>query len=137
MTRPETTGRVVGSSAIVSCPGRRRTNEGRAGYPGTYEDADPVDIRLSLLRIGDIIIGGVNAEVFTMIAQRLKAESPYKHTMMATLTNGSAASGYIPNDSAFGYQTFEVLSSRLKPGCAETAIVDGLLDLMAETDAGR
>jgi hypothetical protein len=27
--------------------------------------------------------------------------------------------------------TFEVLSSRLKPGCAEGAIVNGILDLMA------
>jgi hypothetical protein len=29
--------------------------------------------------------------------------------------------------------TFEVLSSRLQPGCAESAIVDGLLDLMAQS----
>jgi neutral ceramidase len=36
--------------------------------------------------------------------------------MMATLTNGRANSGYIPNDAAFAYQTFEVLSSRLQPG---------------------
>jgi hypothetical protein len=28
--------------------------------------------------------------------------------------------------------TFEVLSSRLQPGCAESAIVDGVLDLIAE-----
>jgi hypothetical protein len=80
--------------------------------------------------LGDVAITGVNAEVFNTIAQRLKSESPLKHTMMATLTNGSAPSGYIPNDAAFGYNTFEVVSSRLKPGCAETAIVDGLLDLI-------
>jgi hypothetical protein len=134
MERPLTEGVIVGDSTSVSCPGRRRTNEGRAGYPGTYEDADPISIRLSLLRIGDAMIGGVDAEVFNMIAQRLKAESPYKHTMMATLTNGSAGSGYIPNDAAFGYETFEVLSSRLKPGCAESAIVDGLLGLIAEAE---
>jgi hypothetical protein len=135
MERPLTEGVIVGESTSVSCPGRRRTNEGRAGYPGIYEDADPISIRLSLLRIGDAMIGGVDAEVFNMIAQRFKAESPYKHTMMATLTNGSAGSGYIPNDAAFGYETFEVLSSRLKPGCAESAIVDGLLGLVAEAEA--
>ena len=33
----------------------------------------------------------------------------------------------------FGYNTFEVLSSRLKPGCAEDKIVNGLLDLMDES----
>ena len=47
------------------------------------------------------------------IAQRLKNESPYKATMLATLTNGSARSGYIPDDASFGKYTFEVLSSRL------------------------
>lgn len=52
--------------------------------------------------------------------------------MLATLTNGMARSGYIPNDAAYGMYTFEVLSSRLEPGCAESAIVDGILDLMTE-----
>ena len=86
--------------------------------------------------IGDTVIGGVDGEVFTAIAQRFKAQSPYKHTMMATLTNGMARSGYIPSDAAFGYETFEVLGSRLKPGCAESAIVDGLLDLIDGAEGG-
>jgi neutral ceramidase len=125
---------IAGAQRVVRCPGRRRTDEGRAGYPGSYVDADPVEIRLSLLKIGDAVIGGVDGEVFSAIAQRFKAESPRKHTMMATLTNGMARSGYIPSDEAFGYHTFEVLGSRLKPGCAENAIVDGLLDLIAEAE---
>ena len=135
LERPVTEARISGAQTSVTCPGRKRLDKGRAGYPGVYEDADPVSIRLSLLRIGDTVIGGVDAEVFTTIAQRFKRESPFKHSMMTTLTNGIAGSGYIPNDAAFGYNTFEVVSSRLKPGCAETAIVDGLLDLIEKTDA--
>ena len=77
-------------------------------------------------------ITSVNAEIFNYIAVRLKNESPYTRTMMATITNGTARSGYIPNDAAYGFQTFEVLSSRLKPGYAESAIVNGLLDLINE-----
>lgn len=130
LERPATSAPIVGAQKTVSCPGRKRTDTGRAGYPGTYVDADPIPIHLSVVMLGDVAITGVNAEVFNTIAQRLKSESPLKHTMMATLTNGSAPSGYIPNDAAFGYNTFEVVSSRLKPGCAETAIVDGLLDLI-------
>jgi hypothetical protein len=53
--------------------------------------------------------------------------------MLATLTNGSARSGYIPDDASFGKYTFEVLSSRLQPGCAESAIVNGIIDLIAQT----
>jgi Neutral/alkaline non-lysosomal ceramidase, N-terminal len=123
---------IYGAQKTISCPGRERTNSGRAGEPGSYKDAAPVEIKVSLLKVGDIAIGGVNAEVFNLIAQRLKKESPYTHTMMATLTNGMARSGYIPNDAAYGMNTFEVLSSRLKPGCAETSIVNAILDLMSE-----
>jgi hypothetical protein len=134
MDRTESNAKVYGAQKTVTCPGRERTDSGRAGNPGSYKDGNPVDIRLSLLKVGDISIGGVNAEVFNLIAQRLKKESPYARTMMATLTNGSARSGYIPNDTAYGMYTFEVLSSRLKPGCAETSIVNGILDLMAESN---
>jgi Neutral/alkaline non-lysosomal ceramidase, N-terminal len=125
---------IDGRYEIASCPGRNRLDSGRAGAEGQYEDAAPVEIRLGLLRLGDIMIGAVNAEVFNLIAQRLKSESPFAHTMMATLTNGMARSGYIPNDAAYGMTTFEVLSSRLKPGCAESAIVNGILDLIAESN---
>ena len=134
LERPVTSARIQGAQQTVTCPGRKRLDKGRAGYPGTYEDADPIGLRLSLLKIGDTVIGGVDGEVFTTIAQRFKRESPFKHSMMTTLTNGMAGSGYIPNDAAFGYNTFEVVSSRLKPGCAETAIVDGLLDLIDKVD---
>lgn len=128
--RKDTTAALSGSFATVTCPGRERTNQGRAGFEGTYKEGSPVEIRLGLLRIGDVMIGAVNAEVFNLIAQRLKRESPYAATMMATLTNGSARSGYIPDDASFGKLTFEVLSSRLQPGCAESAIVNGILDLI-------
>ncbi|HEY6340320.1 MAG TPA: neutral/alkaline non-lysosomal ceramidase N-terminal domain-containing protein [Bryobacteraceae bacterium] len=131
MDRMESGARIYGAGKTVSCPGRDRLDTGRAGSPGTYKDAAPVEIRLGVLTIGNIAIGAVNAEVFNLIAQRLKKESPYAGTMMATLTNGSARSGYIPNDAAYGMYTFEVVSSRLQPGCAETSIVNGILDLMA------
>ena len=125
--RTDTEVRVSGSQKTIQCPGRERTNDGRAGSEGTYKEAGPVEIRLGVLQVGDVMIGAVNAEVFSPIAQRLKRESPFKATMMTTLTNGSARSGYIPDDASYGKYTFEVLSSRLKPGCAESSIVNGLL----------
>lgn len=135
--RTESDGQIFGAQKTISCPGRERLDSGRAGFAGSYKDAAPVEIRLGLLRVGDIFIGGVNAEVFNLIAQRLKRESPYARTMMATLTNGAARSGYIPNDTAYGMYTFEVLSSRLQPGCAETSIVNGILDLIANATVNR
>ena len=125
---------IDGALQTVTCPGRRRLDTGRAGYAGTYEDADPIPLQLSMLRLGDVYIGGVDAEIFNPIATRFKAASPHANTMMATLTNGSARSGYVPHDAAYGQYTFEVVSSRLKPGCAETTIVDGLTDLIEEVE---
>ena len=133
MKRMETNPEIFAARKTITCPGRRRLDEGRAGYPGTYEEADPVEIKLGLVVIGDIAFSSVNGEVFSPISTRLKKESPYANTMMSTLTNGFARSGYIPNDAAFGTYTFEVLSSRLQPGYAESAIVNGLLDMMYES----
>jgi hypothetical protein len=56
------------------------------------------------------------------------------NTVMVTLANGMANSGYIPDDAPFGAYTFQVLSSRLKPGCAETAIDGGLRELLVAND---
>ncbi len=133
MERTDANIQIRGQQKTISCPGRQRLNTGRAGFEGSYKDADPVEIRLGLVRIGDIVIGGVNAEVYNPIAVRFKKESPTARAMMATLTNGSARSGYIPDDASYATYTFEVVSSRLKPGCAETSIVNGLLDLEEAT----
>jgi len=121
---------IRGAHAVLTCPARRRTDSGRAGYPGTYVDAGEVSMRLAALRIGDVYIGAIDAEVYSGIGLRLKRESPFKHTMLATLTNGMAPTGYIPSEDAWGRNVFTVLSSRLKPGCAEAGIVNGIVDLM-------
>ena len=78
--------------------------------------------------IDDIALAGVSGEVLTMIGQRLKKESPFNFTMMVTHANGSV--GYIPNDAAYEQPSYEIKSTRFKPGCAEGAIVNGLLDMM-------
>ena len=82
--------------------------------------------------IDDIAIAGCIAEIFSMIAQRFKRESPVGLSIFVSMANGIGNSGYVSNDAAFGFQTFEVLSSRCKPGYAESSIVNGLLDLIAD-----
>ena len=125
-TAPEAT--IRGAQQVATCPGRR-VEPGptpRADYK--FTDADAVPIRLGLLMIDRVALAGVSGEVFTLIAQRLKKVSPFSQTVMLSHTNGS--SGYIPNDAAFDPVSYEVTASRLKPGCAEDAIVNGFLDLM-------
>jgi hypothetical protein len=84
-----------------------------------------------MIGIGDIALTAVNAEIYTLISQRLKKNSPMANTVVVTLANGRANSGYIPDDASFGHETFQVLGSRLKPGCAEQSIANGLDDMVA------
>jgi neutral ceramidase len=121
-----------GAQKTLTCPGRQRTNTGREGAPGAYQDGDPVNFRLGLLGIGGTALTTVNAEVYSLIGQRMKKQSPMTNTVMVTLANGRANSGYVPNDTAFGAYSFQVLGSRLKPGCAEQGIAGTLADLVAQ-----
>ena len=129
--RSRSSARIFVGDTTVTCPGRVRTNAGREGEPGTYADGEPVIIRLKLIVLGDIAYCVINGDAYSKIAQDLKKEAPYNFTLMVAHSNGRANSGYIPTDDAFGRFTFQVLNSNLYPGCAERAIINGFLDLMA------
>ncbi|KPF81730.1 hypothetical protein IP70_23815 [alpha proteobacterium AAP38] len=120
----------------ITCPGR--VPKGHPIMPGginetpEYADADPIEIKLGMLRIGDVHFGSVNAEVYNEIGMRLKRQAPVSKLMIVTLANGLAASGYIYSDAASERRTFQVLSSRLKPGCAEDKIVEANLKMISD-----
>jgi hypothetical protein len=118
---------IRGSQRVITCPGRRVEPGQLPRTDYKFEDADPVNIRLSLLRLNDVVLAGVSGEVFTRIYEHLKEYSPL-NTVMVTHANGS--SGYIPSDDAFDQISYEITASHLKPGCAETGIVGGLLEMM-------
>ncbi len=114
---------------VITCAGKKldpasKPGEGRV----SFLDADPVNIRLSLLKLNHVVLAGVSGEVLTRIGQRLRRESPFRHTLMTTHTNGS--SGYIPDDAAYQQASYEIQVSRVKQGCAEDSIVNGFIDLL-------
>jgi hypothetical protein len=121
--------RITGMQSLVECPGKRTVQNPGRGREYKFEDADPVSIRLSLLVVNDIAITGVSGEVLTNIGLRLRRESPFNRTIMVTHCNGS--SGYLADDAAYGQVSYEITVTRAKPGCAEDAIVDGLLEMMS------
>jgi neutral ceramidase len=122
--------RIWGKQEVVTCPGRKPEPGPLPRKDYKWEDSDPVSIRLALLMINDIALAGVSGEVMTMIQRHLRNESPFSRTIMVTHTNGS--SGYIPDDAAFDQVSYEITTTRLKPGCAENAIVSGFLHLMEQ-----
>ncbi len=121
--------RLRAAQRVIQCPGRRLTPDSKPHENKiAFADADPVDIRVSLLRIGPVVLAGVSGEVLTQIGARLKRESPFSHTFMVTHANG--ASGYIPDDAAYAQVSYEIWVSRLKPGCAENGIVNTFLEML-------
>jgi neutral ceramidase len=124
--------RIVTAQQTVSCPGRKFVQGPHGRRDGHFEDSPPVDIRLSLLRINDIALAGVSGEALTMIGQHLKKDSPLANTIMVTHCNGS--SGYLPDDAAFARVGYEVQTTRVAPGYAEKAIVNGLLEMIRSTN---
>jgi hypothetical protein len=131
--QPVESARIWADQETITCPGRIRLdadNPARENvFPG-YKEGPDVNLKLGLLRIGDIHFATVNGEVYSQIAMRLKANAPASKTIVVTLANGSANSGYIYSDEAYSHLTFQVIGSRLKPGCAEKRIVSTALDLM-------
>ena len=91
-----------------------------------------MQIGLSLIMLDDIPVCGVASEVYNPIAVELKQKSPYARTMMTTVTYGFGArgGGYMPDDESYGAEVFEVLGSRFKQGYAQSAVVNGLLDMI-------
>lgn len=128
---------ISGASRQFSCPGRERldlANPARENVNPGYKDSDPVNIKVGVLRIGNINFVGVNGEVYSEIGMRLKKESPQPNTLMVTLANGAANSGYIYSDAASKNLTFQVIGSRLKPACAEDNIVSNAVAMIGEAN---
>jgi len=121
--------RIYSCDTTVTCPGRTRTNFNREGFAATYTDGNQVNIGLKLLVIGSIAYAVMGGDPFSRIKEQLMDEAPFNHTIMVVMSNGLGG-GYIPTDDAYGMNTFQVLGSRLKPGCAERAIINGFLNLM-------
>jgi neutral ceramidase len=126
--------RIAGAQKTVTCPGRTRTNTGREGTPGEYKDGPDVNHHLGILGLGTTVIATSDGEIFSYIGLQVKKESPLTNTMFVELANGGqgAGPGYVPNDAAYGEQTFQVLGARDKEGCAERAIVNEITDMVTD-----
>jgi len=122
-----------GGFESFNVPGRIRKdadNPARENvFPG-YADGPDVTIRVGLLRVGDIHFVGVNGEIYTNIGLGVKRASPASKTLVVSLANGSAGSGYIYSDDAYHHLTFQVIGSRVKPGFAEKGIISHAVDLV-------
>lgn len=77
----------------------------------------------------DVAIVALPGEIFVELGLALKKASPFKHTFIAELSNGSI--GYVPNKEAYPQGNYEVVSARCEAGSGEQ-LVEIALKLLGE-----
>ena len=98
-------------------------------------DQPAVELKLQAVRIGDLGITALPAEVFGITGLKIKAQSPLPHTFNIELANG--AEGYIPPPEQHvlgGYTTWPARTAGLEVQ-AEPQIVETLLGLLEHVSA--
>ena len=119
----------------ATCPGRKRLDSARGGVSGQYALPVPdIKILTSVIGLGDVVVSGVAAEIFTRIGFRIKDETPMRNkTMIVTLANGKATSGYVGDELSVNQTCFQMLGSSLLPGsCAEVEISSSIASLVSQ-----
>ena len=90
----------------------------------------PLEVEVQAIALGDdLAIVSLPGEIFVELGLAIKKASPFKHTFIAELANGSI--GYIPNRSAYAEGNYEVVSARCAEGSGEM-LVDAAVKLLKE-----
>lgn len=121
-TRPESG--ISVEQKVIGLP--KKTDETQFQQP-KLGDKDTVDLRLTVLKVGTLVLAGVSGELFTEIGMQVKDRSPYRFTQIVTHCNGS--SGYFVTDKSYEAGGYEPRSTRAKQG-GEGIIVESLLDMI-------
>jgi hypothetical protein len=72
----------------------------------------------------EVAVVALPGEIFVELGLALKKASPFRHTFIAELSNGSI--GYVPNQEAYPQGNYEVVSARCAPGSGEKLIQTAL-----------
>jgi neutral ceramidase len=116
----------------VACPGRIRLDESARQGSLPYKDGPDAQMSVGLLRIAGVHLGWVNGEIYSQIGMRMKREALSTNYMVVGLANKRGTSGYIGSNEAGSHLTFQIIGSKLKPGCAEDALATGSQALFAQ-----
>lgn len=82
----------------------------------------------------ELAVVALPGEIFVELGLALKKASPFKHTLIAELANGSI--GYIPNREAFPQGNYEIVSARNDIGSGEK-LIEVALKLLGEVKRGQ
>lgn len=118
---------MAGASAQPMCPGQRVHRDPVSGE-ASLEDAPPVAIPLSMIRINDIVLAGVGGDVASDIGRQFKAATRGVNSTLISMANGGL--GYLLTDASYEHPGHGVMGSPLRAHCAAPTIVDGLVKMI-------
>ncbi|MDQ2732030.1 MAG: hypothetical protein M3Y56_10250, partial [Armatimonadota bacterium] len=99
-------------------------------------EESPVDVRLTVARVGDAVFCTNPAELFVEFGLQIRENSPARVTFISELTDGYV--GYVPTTLAFsrgGYETWPAPTSQLVPEAGEL-IVEATEGMMGRVFGG-
>jgi len=131
--------RLAWAREIVSAiPGGKPRNQPEVyAREQIYLHEEPVrELKLQVLRLGELAIAAIPNEVFAITGLKIKGQSPFAKTFTIELANG--AEGYIPPPELYplgGYTTWPARTAALEVD-AETKITETVLGML-ERLAGK
>jgi neutral ceramidase len=93
-------------------------------------EGKPQEVEVQVIALGsDIAWVSLPGEIFVELGLAVKKGSPFRHTIIAELANGSI--GYVPSRRAYAQGNYEVVSARCAEGSGEI-LVESALRLLKE-----
>jgi neutral ceramidase len=104
--------------------------------PPVFSDQDsaPVTVSMGLLRIGELAVLEVDANVSPAVWLKLAAASPFAKTILVSLTYGPVH--YVVSDADYPLNTYEATAAMAKMGHAEQGFLDAGLEMMRQALSG-
>ncbi len=100
----------------ATCPGQHYEIERPSGKVLGVQDTAPVRIPVAVLRINDLVLAGVGADLASSLGQAIKAGMPAGQTTVLSMLSGAV--GYVLEDRAYQHPGHGAAGSPVKPGCA-------------------
>jgi hypothetical protein len=95
----------------------------------------PLEAEVQVIAVGkELAFVGLPGEIFVEHGKTIKIASPFPHTVIAELANGSL--GYVPDRKAYPEGAYEVISARVAPGSGE-AMAQAAIDMLIKAYEGK
>lgn len=103
----------------------------------TYATGPDIDFPVTLMRIGNVAIVGIQPELGSSVGAQIKKQSPFPNTMVVTMVDGGAK--YMVDAESYDRFSQEARGSQFGKDAAKqlTAGVEDLLKQMKQTSVGK